>query len=143
MIRNEHPRTLFFDHVSLWITLWISLTIISTHVRKGNQLIIVQYIAATNDRNGNPRRGWKIHRSDGTDGGRYLGYLDEGYAGGMRLSTALAQWATHRNIDLAIEGVTFLPRVNVLPSYWRTESRGRQFVSGSPAVEAALDRATR
>lgn len=108
-------------------------------------MIIVEYITATNDRNGNPRRGWKIHRVIGNEGWdtRYLGYLDGGYAGDMRLSTALAQWAVHRNIDLAIEGVTILPRVNVLPGYWRTESRGRQFVSGSPAVEAALDRATR
>lgn len=108
-------------------------------------MIIVEYIATTNDRNGNPRRGWKIHRTDqpGYAGTEYLGYLDEGYAGDMRLSTALAQWATHRGVDLAVEGVAILPRVNVMAAYWRTEYLGRQFVSASPAVEAALDRATR
>lgn len=106
-----------------------------TNRTEGNKryMIIVEYICTTNDRNGNPRRGWKIHRTDGHDGGRYLGYLDEGYAGDQRLHVALVQWATHRGVDLASEGVAFLPRVNVLPGYWSTEYRGRQFTTGSDA----------
>lgn len=95
-------------------------------------MIIVEYICTTNDRNGNPRRGWKIHRARST-GTTYLGYVDEGYAGDHRLTVALAQWATHRGMDLAVEGVAILPRVNVAPGYWQSEYRGRQFTTGDNA----------
>ena len=77
-----------------------------------------------------------IHRTDDTanrDGCRYLGYLDEGYSGEYRLSVALAQWATHRGVDLATEGLTLLPRVNVSPGYWSSTYRGKQFTTGSDA----------
>ena len=35
------------------------------------------YINANNDTNGNPRRGWLIHESNGA----FVGFVDEGYVG--------------------------------------------------------------
>lgn len=43
----------------------------------GDKLAVVVRVTATNDGNGNPRRGWQVYHLSG----HYLGFMDEGYQG--------------------------------------------------------------
>ena len=62
----------------------------------------IVYIAAKNDTNGNPRRGWYCYRS-----GMLLGFRDEGYAGLPR------EWRE----------VNTTGRIDVIPEEYRAACR--------------------
>jgi hypothetical protein len=54
-----------------------------TMTRKYANKVIAVYLKASNDRNGNPQRGWKVYSKDGD----WIGFVDEGYGGRGSLMT--------------------------------------------------------
>lgn len=65
------------------------------------------YMRTTNDRNGNPRRGWLVSDADGT----VQGFADEGYAGTGSLDRAA--------LTLGVETIPVLFTVDVTPTAYR------------------------
>jgi hypothetical protein len=67
------------------------------------ETLIALYLAAPNDTNGNPRRGWILLQA-----GRILGWVDEGYQGEEALKRAISG-----------KPVLRIPRVNVTATEWK------------------------
>lgn len=82
-------------------------------------MLIALYLCATNDRNGNPRRGWAILRPDGR-WTTFLAYVDEGYSG----RGALKEYAERCHLELgSSSGIVEGPRINVSAGEWNAWRR--------------------
>jgi len=111
-------------------------------------MIIVQYVRTTNDRNGNPRRGWQVWDVD-TDAlspttgtglaivPDYLGYVDEGYVGHRAFSDQLR---VAYGDELPLTAV--MPPVNIGAGDHRTIRNGAWFVDYAEARSTARHQAT-
>lgn len=82
----------------------------------------------TNDRDGNPRRGWAVHAvTDSGVGSMFAGWIDEGYGGRESLERGL--WDAF-NLSPASLKVTVIASHNITPGEYRELSRAPLNVFG-------------